>query len=348
MIVRLRCNRRASNGLDIFKNKGGTMKRLIVLFVLFLLVPAYADDVLNSSLLNAVSLGDAVRVKELLEQGASPNSKNTATGYSSLMGATIHGDTVILKMLLDAGADINVKTTTGETALLYAVMANNVNAADELIKRGANKNATSGMGISPLSMAKTMSNAQMLVVLQRSPKDSVIIDVNEHAEIGIGEKVTEVRVHYDRFKNALSVSATRYVWLWADKDTLEINCTRSFDLTKRTKPIPASLSFYAYGKKTYYIWNSVDYVIDNGQGRSMRLLGDKTIYDSTLRGYGFNFLEPSSPLYQAIQANSKIEIRVSFRGSISPVITLSDKDMEAFREVLNFDVTTYLHNNPSL
>lgn len=139
----------------------------------------YADEVLNSSLLSAASNGDAARVKELLSQGASANSQNIANGFSALMASVIHGDTTILKMLLDAGADVNARTTTGETVLLYAVMANNATAAHILVEHVADASARSGMGLYPIDMAKTMSNKEMIIALSgRTSGEPLTVEID--------------------------------------------------------------------------------------------------------------------------------------------------------------------------
>jgi ankyrin repeat protein len=96
---------------------------------------AFAD--LGEDLLAAVRKGDAVRVKALLDQGATVDSKSPY-GSTGLFFASDRGNLEIVKILLDHGADINVKDTFyGATALGWATEKQRVEIMQLLLSKGA-------------------------------------------------------------------------------------------------------------------------------------------------------------------------------------------------------------------
>lgn len=334
---------------------------LLILFV----VPyfAQADEILDSSLMSAVGLGDVVKVKALLSEGASPNSKNTANGYSALMASMVHADTTILKMLLDAGADVNVKTTTGETALLYAVMANNSAAVSELVSAGADKDITTSMGISPFSMAMTMRNNQIISLLsvdvaKATEKKEELKNDGDKDSATINNKNIVTEIKYDRFSNRLVVSAVLNIPLPTKHDSLSLNCDRVFDaqalaalLKNKKADVPLSFSLITFGyTKPYHLERKIEYIVDNGAGHSLILLKRETrgrvlagVY--TVISSGFCFFDKGKPIYQGILENKQIEMRINFDNTSPLVFMLSEEAKAAFRDVINFDAKTYLEEN---
>jgi ankyrin repeat protein len=91
---------------------------LPVLLLIFLAVPAMADD-LNASLLAACTQGDAAKVQELLSQGADINTTDSEA-RTPLINAVEKGKLDVVKLLLEKNALINVKTKSGGTPLILA------------------------------------------------------------------------------------------------------------------------------------------------------------------------------------------------------------------------------------
>lgn len=86
----------------------------------------------------AVSAGDSMAVRQLLAQGANPNTDATyGYNFTPLRIAAAQGDTQIMNLLLDAGANINAQDNDGWTPLWDAALAGRLQAVELLVKRGA-------------------------------------------------------------------------------------------------------------------------------------------------------------------------------------------------------------------
>ena len=80
----------------------------LLVFILISLDSSYGQTITdnNTKFLQAVSLGDSKKVRELLENGADVNAKD-ASGKTALMLMADRGDIEKAKVLLEFGADIN-------------------------------------------------------------------------------------------------------------------------------------------------------------------------------------------------------------------------------------------------
>ena len=70
----------------------------------------------RASVISATVMRDAAAVKELLDGGKPPNSRQS-DGLTPLMIAAANGDTEIAAMLLASGADPNLRAQGGKSAL---------------------------------------------------------------------------------------------------------------------------------------------------------------------------------------------------------------------------------------
>ena len=70
-------------------------------------------------LIDAVRSGDIQSVRELLDSGKDPNTRDRSS-KTALFWATINRDIHIIRLLLDRGADINSQNDYGDTALIIA------------------------------------------------------------------------------------------------------------------------------------------------------------------------------------------------------------------------------------
>jgi ankyrin repeat protein len=75
---------------------------------------------LNEPMVSAVSDGDIVRVRELLDQGASPNGYGIDYVEPAIVAAAEGGFVEIVQLLLSRGADPQTRDHKGRTALACA------------------------------------------------------------------------------------------------------------------------------------------------------------------------------------------------------------------------------------
>ncbi|MCC6003969.1 MAG: ankyrin repeat domain-containing protein, partial [Thermofilum sp.] len=95
--------------------------------------PVTVSANLNSELIRAVEKGDIVKVRYLLEKGASANARDSR-GATPLHKAASQGNVHIAQLLIEHGADVNSRNEYGATPLHYA---KNGEVAELLIKHGS-------------------------------------------------------------------------------------------------------------------------------------------------------------------------------------------------------------------
>lgn len=101
---------------------------------------------LNDALIDALSWGEADKAREALDLGADPSALGSsrfgteARGYSGLHIASVHGDEECVRLLLERGADPNAKSLYGDTPLVRATAAGERNIAVLLLAAGADPN----------------------------------------------------------------------------------------------------------------------------------------------------------------------------------------------------------------
>ncbi|WP_378955072.1 ankyrin repeat domain-containing protein [Pelosinus sp. sgz500959] len=107
-------------------------------------------------------------IKLLLEKGADVNARFISKGFEAtpLMMAAAQKDTEIVRLILAKKPDIHaVDAGTGITALMMAVLNNNVENAKELLAQGADVNKKAKNNVTALSLAKQENNKEMVSVL---------------------------------------------------------------------------------------------------------------------------------------------------------------------------------------
>ena len=104
--------------------------------------PASAQE-LNSRLMDAARSQDTAQVKELLKEGADPNSRDK-NGRTPLMESASEGYTQTVRALLENGADVNATDRVGWTALFWAAFSRRTEALRALVAHRADVNARDG------------------------------------------------------------------------------------------------------------------------------------------------------------------------------------------------------------
>lgn len=139
-----------------------------------------------AQLTTAIRNNEAVRVRQLLAEGVSPNVSNEGGGWTPLMMAVMQNNAEIAALLLENGADLYARTRNlqtplhlaarwgkdkaidpllkykvstemqdelGWTPLMWAAMRNKRGAVEKLLKGGANVNFVDSDGNNPLILA---------------------------------------------------------------------------------------------------------------------------------------------------------------------------------------------------
>ena len=107
-------------------------------------------------------------IKFLLDKGADVNARFISKGFEAtpLMMAAAQKDTEIIRLILAKKPDIHaVDAGTGITALMMAVLNNNVENAKELLSQGADANTKAKNNATALSLARQENNKEMISIL---------------------------------------------------------------------------------------------------------------------------------------------------------------------------------------
>ena len=147
-------------------------------------------------ILHAVLRNDVPAIDALLKKGANVNARSP-TGYTTLAIALEEKRFDAAKTLIDAGAEINEPTATQKITPLMVTASepppanrtkkllqkfDSIAIARELIQRGANVNAKTTEGVTPLMIAAARDNAPMIgLLLQSGAKSDVTNSEGETA-----------------------------------------------------------------------------------------------------------------------------------------------------------------------
>ena len=130
--------------------------------------PNITDVQLSGPVSNAAAQGHTVAVRLLLEAGANPEPRlpdGIRKGSPLNCAARNAADTLLLKTLLDFGADTESSGVDGKTALIHAARTDNSSFAMLLPEYGADINAKSITGTTPLTTAITYNSHNVLQLI---------------------------------------------------------------------------------------------------------------------------------------------------------------------------------------
>lgn len=135
------------------------MKQLKLLMITMLLIFAHGAYADSSSIFDAIQKGDTAQVGKMLASGTDPNIRNNAPGTvfddaTALIYAIGVEQFACAKLLVEKGADVNTTAGAGKSSpLLAAVLVESPPMVEYLIAHGANVNAKSSNGDTPLHFA---------------------------------------------------------------------------------------------------------------------------------------------------------------------------------------------------
>jgi ankyrin repeat protein len=136
------------------------------LFALAGLLISVSFSACAMTLPKAAETGNSSEVQRLIYQAAPVDERGGSMDETALTIAARHGNLGIVKTLLKAGADINARTKYGDTPLTAATCFCHANVAEYLIERGADVNVKNdGYGSTPLMLASECNDVEIVKAL---------------------------------------------------------------------------------------------------------------------------------------------------------------------------------------
>lgn len=118
-----------------------------------------------TALYAAAANADIALAQRLLAAGADPNAQ-LLSGETPLMQSAQTGNVEMARILLAAGADPNAReSNAGQNALMWGISERHAAITDELVKHGADINATSKSGFTALMFAAQQGDADSARIL---------------------------------------------------------------------------------------------------------------------------------------------------------------------------------------
>ncbi len=111
------------------------------------------------------AVSDGAKVRQLLENGADINAKTERQRTPLSLAAAMLFDIAPLKLLLDKGANPNIASIDGQTPLMYAARAGNLEVMELLLAKKADPLAVAGSGAVALMAAAASRNAAAVKLL---------------------------------------------------------------------------------------------------------------------------------------------------------------------------------------
>jgi ankyrin repeat protein len=154
--------------------------------------------------LRAIRDGNEARVRQMLQQGMSPNVV-AANGMTALMIAADSGYGRIVQALLQAQADVSAVDSQGRTALMYAARTGNIECVTALLSRGGiGVDAQDEEGMTALMHAADRGHrAAVRAILARRP------NVNVRSRTGMTAYTLAVRNGDIEIVNAIRAAGGR-------------------------------------------------------------------------------------------------------------------------------------------
>lgn len=138
-----------------------------------------APALLNAQLLKAAELGDAARVRALLQAGADVNARD-ASGRTPLTWAALGDRVAVARLLVAAGADPDLQDAQRNTALLVSGETGSVAMLREVLRAGPDLTRTNRFGGTALIPAADRGHLAYV----REILATTTIDVNHVNDLG--------------------------------------------------------------------------------------------------------------------------------------------------------------------
>jgi ankyrin repeat protein len=138
----------------------------------------------ETPLMEASRRGNLATVRVLLSNHANPNARESNGGQNALMWAVSQRQSAVIEELLKRGADVQAGSKTGFTPLMFAAQQGDEDSARILLRAGAKPNdAQPKTGMTALMIASAMANAKAVDVLLDNGADPNLADANGYTSL---------------------------------------------------------------------------------------------------------------------------------------------------------------------
>jgi ankyrin repeat protein len=138
----------------------------------------------ETPLMEAARRGNLATVRALLSKNANPNARESNGGQNALMWAVSQRQSAVIEELLKHGADVQAASKTGFTPLMFAAQQGDEDSARILLRAGAKPNdAQPKTGLTPLMIASAMANTKAVDVLLDNGADPNLADANGYTSL---------------------------------------------------------------------------------------------------------------------------------------------------------------------
>ena len=181
------------------------MRRLLILALLFLPLPAAADINLlaGPELMTLVARGDLDAVKTAILAGENVNSSDR-NGNTPLLTAVRDQNEAMVEVLLKGGAKANVEDRSGKTPLMWAAESGNTAIMERLIAARASIDRQNGSGVTALMVAARSGRLDAVRLLLEKGAKPGVTDYTGRDAIGWADESRDPAI-----KAALSQDAGR-------------------------------------------------------------------------------------------------------------------------------------------
>jgi len=138
----------------------------------------------ETPLMEAARRGYLATVRLLLSKNANPNARESNGGQNALMWAVSQRQSAVVQELIKHGADVQAGSKSGFTPLMFAAQQGDEDSARILLRAGAKPNdAQPKTGLTPLMIASAMANAKAVDVLLDNGADPNLADTNGYTSL---------------------------------------------------------------------------------------------------------------------------------------------------------------------
>ena len=154
----------------------------------------------ETALMRAAETGNAHVVQALIAKGANIDARETAHHQTALMWAAAQKHPAAVQALIDGHAVIDARSSGGFTALLFAARVGDLESAQRLVAAGADINAASDEGVTPLiaasaGMVAIAANEYHLSVSPSGHQDVALFLLEKSADPNRKDRLGQTALH---------------------------------------------------------------------------------------------------------------------------------------------------------